>query len=647
MIRYTKTQLLLAAATSSLVATAAQAQVAFPAADIHGAGSSAVAVVLPREQGCLTGAASVKNGSVLTYSNTSTTPSANPPGLYQGTDATFDCSVTGIQPKITAKYLSTGSGDGKKYFATGTLPSGTNPWGAGWTTGGPHYSMSDSSVSDRLSAYNAGRGVQGGPLIQIPLYVLPVALAYNPVYGIKYSGGAPVATYKFNVATPQSVYNTLSGGMRLSKAAYCGIFNGTITNFNDPVLTALNTYVVGRSIRKKLLKSPADSLARWEKDGVPIRLVGRLDKSGTTDIFTRHLAAACNAANGYTGTNYFAQAAEALPYDPSTATFDLTSGVNSSASSPYYPNNSATAGLTLPNGTKFAGTVTRLSGATSDGASIDTSRGAEAPGLFLVAAGSGRVAGAINIAPDKPSASAPSVKLNGKLGYIGADWVKPSAGQTLFAAALKSKDSSGKAIWALPLATLAVAAFGTTIRPPQSDGRGNFLATGFGDRASPEDWYNALYQTGNLASPSTGYPLTGTTQMNLATCYSNPAIRNALATFISETFGLLTKTSKGVALNPNLLNGTENGKVGIKTQTGIATMPKAWIQAVRETFLSVSLNTTLKSKQLWLQNGLPTTAVAGVATLPTSGAPDASGKFAVAAPNPSCGSGAGKFVGLD
>ncbi len=655
MSNHLKSRLLLAVAATGLTATTANAQVAFPAADLHGAGASSVAVVLPREQGCLTGAASVSNGSVLTYTNTSTTPTANPAGVYQGIDGTVDCAVAGIQPNITAKYLSTGSGDGKKFFATGTLPTGTNPWNnvanTGWTAGGPHYSMSDSSVADRLSAYNSGRGVQGGALIQIPLYVLPVAIAYNPVYGIKVTDAAnptttTVATYKFNVASPQSVYNTLSGGLRLNKAAYCGIFNGTITNFNDAALTALNTYVVGKLTKTKTLMDPSDSLSRWTQDGVPIRLVGRLDKSGTTDVFTRHLAAVCNSANGYTGVNYFTTNAESLPYDPSSATFDLTSGVNSSASSPYYPNSSSTSGVTLPNATTFAGTTTRLSGATSNGTTIDTSRGAEAPGFFLVASGSSKVAGAINIAPDKVL-SEPTVLLNGKLGYIGADWIKPSAGQTLFAAALASKDAKGKVTWALPLTTLATAAFGTTILPPQSDAKGKFSATGFGDRASANNWYDALYATGNLANPTVGYPITGTTQMNLATCYSSPAVRNALVTFISETFGLLKKDSAGAKVSANLINGAANGKIGIKTQTGLATMPKAWIQAITDTFLVVPKDATLKGKKLWLQNGLPTKAVAGVVTLPTSGAADAKGKYAVAAPNPSCGSGAGQFAGIN
>ncbi|NWP47880.1 hypothetical protein GY986_25895, partial [Escherichia coli] len=60
------------------------------------------------------------------------------------------------------------------------------------------------------------------------------------------------------------------------------------------------------------LRDSADAVARWNADGVPVRLVGRLDRSGTTDIFTRALAAQCGSVAS--GNNY-ATNAETLPYN--------------------------------------------------------------------------------------------------------------------------------------------------------------------------------------------------------------------------------------------------------------------------------------------------------------------------------------------
>lgn len=62
-------------------------------------------------------------------------------------------------------------------------------------------------------------------------------------------------------------------GLRLSREAYCGIVQGEITRWNDPIIAAEN---------------PGVNLA-----DTPIRFVRRADGSGTTFIFTNHLAEAC------------------------------------------------------------------------------------------------------------------------------------------------------------------------------------------------------------------------------------------------------------------------------------------------------------------------------------------------------------------
>jgi phosphate transport system substrate-binding protein len=115
-----------------------------------------------------------------------------------------------------------------------------------------------------------------GPLVQFPVSIDPVAIAYNPTYT---SGST---TFSFNIKN--------GAVLHLDRNAYCGIFTGAITNWNDAALTTLNAGVS--------LKSTADTGAF----SVPIKLVGYSDSSGVTSIFTRHLAAVCGSIDYATGT---------------------------------------------------------------------------------------------------------------------------------------------------------------------------------------------------------------------------------------------------------------------------------------------------------------------------------------------------------
>ncbi len=85
-----------------------------------------------------------------------------------------------------------------------------------------------------------------GTMIQVPTTGLFVVFAYN-LEGVK--------------------------GLKLSREAYCGIADGTIKTWNDPKIVKDNAG----------LKLPSS----------PITFVFRSDGSGTTAIFTKHLAKAC------------------------------------------------------------------------------------------------------------------------------------------------------------------------------------------------------------------------------------------------------------------------------------------------------------------------------------------------------------------
>ncbi|MCW1381609.1 substrate-binding domain-containing protein [Novosphingobium sp. KCTC 2891] len=643
-----KAILLSAVAISGLAGGTARAQVTFPAAELHAMGASSVAVILPRELNCVgpdgvTKQTGKNDGSVSTVSE----------GKYTGVDAPFDCATRSIQKNIGGVYVSTGSGAGKtawkninaSAFFTGAAGA-VFPSAFGSTWSNPHFVMSDSPISAAdISTFNsAAVGTKkAGAALQIPLYVLPVAVAYSPIYGRKV---AEKIDLSFSLTHPVVVGGVKVGGLRLSKQVYCGIFNGYITNWNDNWIKALNTKTVNGVQVAVSLMDRKDSTTRWNTDGVPIRLVGRLDKSGTTDIFTRHLAASCNGGiMGAGKANNYLNAAEALPYSTSSG-IDLTSF---RADSPY-----------KPSGTGFAGTANLISGAVFNGTAIDTSKGAEVAGKFLLADGSGKVVTAINLAADRPSANSANVLLNGKVGYVGADFVRPSAGQTLHAAALEQglTNSTPNPVFRMPTALNAVSAFGTKILPPESDAAGRYVKGGTFSRSNPLDWYQALYAgEATLANPAQGYPITGTTQFVSATCFTSSAVRNALTTFLHASLGWTRADYAGGQVSAGMFTGTTAASFGLKAQMGVAPLPAAWRLAARETFLTRSLQkaadgTLLRDRKLYIQNGLPTATglaknksnlVLAASDLPTTATSVVSGRtvYNEAGPNPNCTAGAG------
>src|SRR5262249_16958215 len=125
-----------------------------------------------------------------------------------------------------------------------------------------------------------------GALVQFPVLIAPVVIAYDPVYKKVRNGDNSVTEYTFNIHRPRA---DGSGALRLDRDTYCKIFNGQITDWNDAAIKALNGGVS--------LKDPADPtpVGSWS---VPMQITGRFESSGTTSIFTRHLAAACAALGG-------------------------------------------------------------------------------------------------------------------------------------------------------------------------------------------------------------------------------------------------------------------------------------------------------------------------------------------------------------
>ena len=611
------------------VASTANAQVLLPApgpndndAALHGAGATSIQNVLVQEFNCI--------GKDFQLGNSNNSFTTVPAALFKPTsptaaNPTLYCTgytpvpnplpantlLEDIQPNFAAKYVGTGSGFGRqawRLFSQQFDPvtagvfnpfvniSGQTPWSH------LQFAFADSNISQSdYNPYQANAQTPAGAAVVFPKYVLPVAIAYNPVYGINANG----AEMRFNVAKPQSINGVVSGGLPLSRVAYCGIFNGTIKNWNDGVFKTAN-------LNKTLQDTTNDTATRFNTDGVPIRLVGRLDRSGTTDVFSRHLAAVCGPTVANGGTNAYVTNAESLPYSPASgvnlanirADTGYSTGNNNGGN---YPNASNST-KNLISGDYFNTTTGAI---TYNGAGPSSSPvGNMGSGLFITANGSGALARAINLAPDYVLSTANgSATLNGKVGYIGADFVVNSASaptasnQKVFAAALQVNGTG--TLYAMPTAANGGLAFGsgtTAILPPQSNSTGAFTGTdtrtvplwaasgtGVATRDNPLAWTAVLYAdpTKTLAAPVKGYPITGTTQFLGYTCYL-PTNRLNVVEFLGLNLGKINKDSGNRAISTNTFKGTGATLLGILAQSNIGVVPAAWQGAITETFLKKS-----------------------------------------------------------
>ncbi|MFM9976753.1 MAG: substrate-binding domain-containing protein [Sphingomonadaceae bacterium] len=633
-----------------LSATPALAQFPFPAVQLDAVGSSEGADMNGKVQGCI---------GVDTLINNAPPPVV----LFDFTASpTLICSVgddiynAGPANTYTGNYLITGSALARQQWRKFTNQIAANPFGF-WPN--VQYALSAAPVtSGDIIDYGANAAPQAGPGIQIPLYVVPIAFAYNGSYG----KNAANQTMNFNNKFPI----VGAGGQRLKKATYCGIWNGTITNWNALAIRTDNG-------NQALFDPLTDTASRWATEGAPIRLIGNANSSGETSVFTRALAAQCGVTVPNGGTNKFERSAGGLPYNSPTIDISpLTS------STPYKPVNSGN--LTL-----VAGTTNAIGGVVFDqlGTFCDytalvagicsaplANPGVATPGMFIVADGTRRVAQAIATTSPASSILLPSgVTIDGKFGYVGGDYVAPVVGRTLFSAALQVGSGAAYAIANTANSVTAVSPF----RPPESTAasgafnRKNGLAgdqrvvlkdvndplsgTDPVDRADPRHWINVLYPlTGpTLANPATGYPVVGTINMLTYTCFGSNAKRHGLANFIQYTIARITKknaiggTSGSINLSANTFIGTAPLARGILTQANVGVMPIGWRTAYVETFFKKSSQTsasgapgTLGSLNLWLQTAQPLTPAGSAPTSLTVIDDGAGGIPGVDNRNPQC-----------
>ncbi|CAM3345340.1 phosphate ABC transporter substrate-binding protein PstS [Occultella aeris] len=136
---------------------------------------------------------------------------------------------TEANPGVTVSYDPTGSGTGREQFLNGTVL----------------FAGSDAAMDDEELAAGVDRCF-GGEVIELPLYISPIAVIYN-LPGVD------------------------AANINMTPATIAGIFAGEITNWNDPAIAESNPDV--------------------ELPDLAIVPVNRSDESGTTENFTEYLVA--------------------------------------------------------------------------------------------------------------------------------------------------------------------------------------------------------------------------------------------------------------------------------------------------------------------------------------------------------------------
>jgi len=183
-------------------------------------------------------------------------------------------------PDVTVNYDPQGSGAGRTNFLSGAAI----------------FAGSDAALKDTELATESPNCAPGTKPIDLPVYISPIAIAYN-VDGVT--------------------------NLKLDAATIAGIFKGTITNWDDKAITSQNA---GSTL-----------------PSAPITVVHRSDDSGTTQNFTEYLSANAPAV-------WDKPAAQTYPYtvgDAAKGTSGVADAVKNSKNSITYIDESGAAGLSI------------------------------------------------------------------------------------------------------------------------------------------------------------------------------------------------------------------------------------------------------------------------------------------------------------
>ncbi len=293
--------------------------------------------------------------------------------LFQFAPAGVQLNLVVVQPFVSATAFASNSAAGFVALPTGTTPI---PFA--------HYALSETVMdATDLRTMNIGSGLATprvpavasadshnrnfGRVIQIPAAIEPVVVAFDSVYKKVFNPTTgTIRLFRFNIQAPAA--RLTSGGLKIDRTTLCGIFNGTITNWNDPAITAQNRILPtdpGVSLKDPTDPDPFD---------VPLQIVGRGEASATTQAWTRHLSAVC-------GTTTYADSTSALP---------------------------------VP-----------LRGPLYNKAVANKSPAGEAVGKYTLAVGNDGVAKYVDFTA-KPTALVPKL-VQGRIGYVNAEFALPTS----------------------------------------------------------------------------------------------------------------------------------------------------------------------------------------------------------------------------
>lgn len=382
-----------------------------------------------------------------------------------------------------------------------------------------------------------------GAPIQLPAAEVPVAIAINT---------ATTTAANWTIRSALSPNTQAGGAIQLSAAQLCAIFSGQVRDWSSAA-SIVNLVTSGSTTSQSTQAFDADNTNSTTHAGVaytssslPIVVAYRSDGSGTSFIITNYLANVCpllnTTSNHYTaiftgvGATY-PSSIETITVAGSTVTVTKTS---SSASN-------------LPN-TSFTNLIANIKAVT--GTDVSTN--------WVGASGTGNVALAVN------TNSANS----GRIGYVSNDFTKAYSISTNTTAPLSASIQdeylrSHGVNHPGDLGTLGSAQNFVTPTPANANSAWAGL-TAPAATATYNDWnvYNQNFASGTytgkgilpLYNGQNAYPLTGTTFLELYSCYNDPtgnrvpAITNFVSWLIAgadlSTYGNTGKPNTSTAASP-------------------------------------------------------------------------------------------------
>lgn len=545
-------------------------------------------------------------------------PDVNLDGTPDGVIRNCALETSNVLSNFRGVYVSTGSGRGIQAILSRS-PSFAGDYivGDALTTlfpAGPHYGLSEAALGDNdVANYNLGTNsavrpltqslsllAPGAPvptplpgstfpnprerygaLVQFPLLIAPVNIAFDPVYRKYNHPTLGLQEYRLRIQNPRTALdsngNTVTtGGIRLTPSAYCRIFHGQITNWNDAQLRS--PAIVGNPSTFRDQNDVTQTNANFS---APIQIVGRLDSSGTTSIFTRHLAAICSS---FVATNEYGTAGSTnLPTNlVSTATWTQST-------------------QTLA-GTETLGRFTRSNGNEGVADYVDFRA---LPTATLNDSGRGFTFNA--------GINAADVLTQARIGYLGPDYVLPGVlttqTNTYGLTTVDLLNANGQNVAPTPTgARLAYELFpvvaGANRQNPARwvaplerfvsydiNQDGAFDVADNPDTAAVNDPAdrNPLANPRSATDPSfRAYPMLGTTNALLYTCYSSGGTRSAILRFFQEYLRQSNLNTN------NLVNDTDQG---LLDSAGLSPVPGGWQNAIRTVFFTTDTNAGVANAQ--------------------------------------------------